>query len=72
MKIRRKNVDAAREARLWVRDVIIPLVGIGGYLWTKFPEQRYKLVTKFNKAKFYVKHGETVDEFFNKGQREMH
>lgn len=39
MKIIRKNVDAAREARLWIRDVIIPLVGIGGYLWTKFPEQ---------------------------------
>ncbi len=72
MKIRRKNVDAAREARLWIRDVIIPVVGIGGYLWTRFPEQRHKILTQINKAKFYVKHGETVDEFFSKDQREMH
>lgn len=56
MKIRRKNVDAAREARLW----------------TRFPEQRHKILTQINKAKFYVKHGETVDEFFSKEQREMH
>lgn len=72
MKIRRKNVDAAREARLWIRDVIIQVVGIGGYLWTRFPEQRHKIVTQINKVKFYVKHGETVDGFFNKEQREMH
>lgn len=72
MKIRRKNVEAAREARLWIRDVIIPVAGIGGYLWTRFPEQRHKILTQINKVKFYVKHEEIVDKFFNKEQREMH
>lgn len=72
MKIRRKNVEAAREARLWIRDVIIPVAGIGGYLWTRFSKQRHKILTQIKKVKFYVKHGETVDKFFNKEQREMH
>lgn len=28
MAIKQKHVDAAREARLWIRDILVPITGL--------------------------------------------
>ena len=37
--MKRKNIDAAREARLWIRDIIVPATGL--VIWVRSnPEAR--------------------------------
>lgn len=28
MALKQKHVDAAREARLWIRDILVPIIGV--------------------------------------------
>ena len=46
----RKQIDQARETRLWIRDIIIPIVGI----MAMSPQAREVVVTKYNEAKKYI------------------
>lgn len=48
---KRQKIDQARETRLWIRDVIIPVAGIV----FMSPEARGVVVSKFNEAKTAIK-----------------
>ena len=47
----RKQIDQAREARLWIRDIIVPIAGIV----LVSPDARNAVVSKFNEAKQAIK-----------------
>ena len=42
-----RRIDASREARLWITQVIVPLIGIGAMI----PEVRDAAITKFKEVK---------------------
>lgn len=52
--MKRKNIDASREARLWIVQIIVPAIGFGTTLLT-IPEVRQAVGSKFKKAKHYFK-----------------
>lgn len=45
-----RQIEASREARLWIGQVIIPAAIAAGYVMSK-PELREKISTKFNEVK---------------------
>lgn len=47
----RKQIDQAREARLWIRDIVVPVLGIV----LVSPEARGAVVAKWNEAKNVLK-----------------
>ena len=51
--MKRKHVEASREARLWIGQVIIPVGGILVALLTT--EAKYRIALKFNKFKESIK-----------------
>lgn len=46
-----KHIEASREIRLWITQVIVPLVGTGGFLIATVPEVRESIKTKWNDRK---------------------
>ena len=50
----RKNIDAAREARLWLGQIIVPTLTTVGTLMT-IPEVREGVAAKARDAKQYIK-----------------
>lgn len=52
--MKRKTIDASREARLWIIQVIVPALGFGTTLLT-IPEVRNAVGSKMRKAKHYLK-----------------
>ena len=48
--MKRKHIDAARETRLWLRDVVLPLATVVGGALT-IPECREWVGQKFRKLK---------------------
>ena len=50
-----KNVEKARETRLWITQVIAPLTIAGVLIWNNCPNVRYFVADKANKTKQLVK-----------------
>lgn len=50
----RKQIDAAREARLWIGQIVVPAMTVAITAMT-IPEVRNYAVTKFNNAKESIK-----------------
>ena len=50
MFIRRKNIDAARETRLWIRDIIVPAITLATTTMA-IPEVRQAIATKAKSIK---------------------
>lgn len=48
-----KQIEASREARLWIGQVIIPAAIAAGYVMSK-PELRDKIATKFKEVKHNI------------------
>ena len=46
-----KQVETSREIRLWITQVIVPVLGIGAAYVAAVPEAREKVVAKFAEAK---------------------
>ena len=46
-----KQIEASREARLWIRQIVVPIVGIIAFV----PEARNAVVTKAKEAKDAIK-----------------
>lgn len=46
-----KQIEASREIRLWVTQVILPVLGIGTVLVTTNPELREKIATNAKDVK---------------------
>ena len=46
-----KHIEASREVRLWVTQVIIPLIGTGGLIIATVPEARETLKAKWKDRK---------------------
>lgn len=49
-----KQIEASREARLWITQVIAPVLGIGVVAMT-IPEVREPVITKFKNVKDKIK-----------------
>lgn len=49
----RRQIEASREARLWIGQVIIPAAIAAGYIASK-PELRDKITTKFKEIKHNI------------------
>lgn len=49
-----KQIEACKEARLWLTQVILPTLGVGAALCT-IPEVREATKTKFNKIRDTIK-----------------
>ena len=49
-----RQIEACRETRLWVTQVILPTLGIGAVVLS-IPEVREAVGTKFNKIKDTIK-----------------
>ena len=50
-----KQIEAAREVRLWIRDIIVPAAAIAVGAMS-IPEVREPVVDKFNNVRESVKH----------------
>lgn len=46
-----QKIEASREARLWITQVMLPAVGIGAYVLVKDPALREKAKTEIEKVK---------------------
>ena len=46
-----QKIEASREARLWITQVMLPAVGIGAYVLAKDPELREKAKNGVEKVK---------------------
>ena len=51
-----KQIEASREARLWITQVIVPVLGMTTALVVAVPEAREAAVTKFGEAKNWIKY----------------
>jgi hypothetical protein len=49
----RRQIEASREARLWIGQVIIPAAIAAGYIASK-PELRDRITTKFKEIKHNI------------------
>ncbi len=45
-----KHIEAAREARLWIKDIVVPVIGLAGATLT-IPEVRQAIAAKANEVK---------------------
>ncbi len=45
-----KQIEASRELRLWIGQVLVPAVGFGAVLWSK-PEIRNAVTSKYEDIK---------------------
>lgn len=51
-----KQIEASREARLWITQVIVPTLAVATATVTMVPELREAAVTKFNEVKNKIKY----------------
>lgn len=49
-----KQIEASREARLWIKDVLIPLISVAGLVLLN-KDVRKGIATKIDKLKFKLK-----------------
>ena len=50
-----KQIETSREARLWITQVVVPVLGIGAAYVAAVPETRAKLAKKFTETKEKIK-----------------
>lgn len=50
-----KQIEASREARLWITQVVVPALGIGAALIATVPEIKDAALTKFVEVKDKIK-----------------
>jgi hypothetical protein len=46
-----KQIEASREARLWISQVIVPVIGVAGAVVMSIPEARQAVVSKARSIK---------------------
>jgi hypothetical protein len=51
--MKRKHIDAAREARLWIGQIIVPAMTLAATVLT-IPEVRDSVADKINNAKYRI------------------
>lgn len=51
-----KQIEASREVRLWITQVIVPTLGMATAMVTMVPEFRKAAVDKFNNVKSKIKY----------------
>ena len=49
-----KHIEASREARLWISQVIVPVTLAGVMVWSK-PDARAKIKAKASRVKDFIK-----------------
>ena len=50
-----KQIETSREARLWITQVIVPVLGIGAAYIAAVPEAREKIAAKIAETKNRIK-----------------
>ncbi len=46
-----KQLETAREVRLWVTQLVVPIITVGGTIIAASPEIRQSVIDKFTKTK---------------------
>lgn len=53
-----RQIETSREIRLWIRDIIVPSIGVGATILWLHPEIKDNIKTKIDEAKSKFKRGD--------------
>ena len=53
-----RQIETSREIRLWIRDIIVPSIGVGATVLWLHPEIKDNIKTKINEIKSKFKKGD--------------
>ena len=53
-----RQIETSREIRLWIRDIIVPSIGVGATVLWLHPEIKDNIKSKFNEVKSKFKRGD--------------
>ena len=53
-----RQIETSREIRLWIRDIIVPSIGVGATVLWLHPEIKDNIKTKINEVKSKFKKGD--------------
>ena len=52
-----RQIETSREIRLWIRDIIVPSIGVGATVLWLHPEIKDNIKTKIDEVKIKIKKG---------------
>ena len=52
-----RQIETSREIRLWIRDIIVPSIGVGATVLWLHPEIKDNIKTKIDEVKSKIKKG---------------
>lgn len=53
-----RQIETSREIRLWIRDIIVPSIGVGATVLWLHPEIKDNIKTKIDEVKSKIKKGD--------------
>ena len=53
-----RQIETSREIRLWIRDIIVPSIGVGATILWLHPEIKDNIKTKIDEIKSKLKKGD--------------
>ena len=53
-----RQIETSREIRLWIRDIIVPSIGVGATVLWLHPEIKDNIKTKIDEVKIKIKKGD--------------
>lgn len=53
-----RQIETSREIRLWIRDIIVPSIGVGATVLWLHPEIKDNIKTKIDEIKSKLKRGD--------------
>lgn len=53
-----RQIETSREIRLWIRDIIVPSIGVGATVLWLHPEIKDNIKTKIDEVKSKLKKGD--------------
>ncbi len=53
-----RQIETSREIRLWIRDIIVPAIGVGATVLWLHPEIKYNIKSKVDEVKSKFKRGD--------------
>lgn len=53
-----RQIETSREIRLWIRDIIVPSIGVGATVLWLHPEIKDNIKSKINEIKSKLKRGD--------------
>ena len=53
-----RQIETSREIRLWIRDIIVPSIGVGATVLWLHPEIKDNIKSKIDEVKIKIKKGD--------------